>query len=139
MISCRNLLIYLGPEAQAKVIALFHFALREGGTLLLGNAETIGSNETRFKIISKHERLYRHIGRSKPGDIGFQLGQSEASRNTGRNAQGQISHHNKLADLVQRLVIEAHCPAAVLINRKHESLFSTGPTEHYLRVAPGQP
>jgi two-component system CheB/CheR fusion protein len=139
MISCRNLLIYLGPEAQAKVIALFHFALRAGGTLLLGNAETIGSNETRFKIISKPERLYRHIGRSKPGDIGFQLGQSEASRNTGRNAQGQISHHNKLADLVQRLVIDAHCPAAVLINRKQESLFSTGPTERYLRVAPGHP
>ncbi len=40
LVSCRNLLIYLGPEAQAKVIALFHFALRQGGILLLGSAET---------------------------------------------------------------------------------------------------
>jgi two-component system, chemotaxis family, CheB/CheR fusion protein len=59
LISCRNLLIYLGPEAQSKIIGLFHFALREGGTLLLGSAETIGSNESRFKVISKSERLYR--------------------------------------------------------------------------------
>jgi two-component system, chemotaxis family, CheB/CheR fusion protein len=138
-ISCRNLLIYLGPEAQAKVIGLFHFALREGGTLLLGNAETIGSNETRFNVISKAERLYRHVGRSKPGDIGFQIGQGEAPRGAVRSGPSQSVHQNKLADLVQRLVIEAHCPAAVLINRKQESLFSTGPTERYLRVAPGHP
>ncbi|WP_373476072.1 chemotaxis protein CheB [Sphingorhabdus sp.] len=139
MISCRNLLIYLGPEAQAKVIALFHFALRPGGTLLLGNAETIGNNESRFQVISKPERLYRQIGRSKAVEIGFQPGQSEASRSAGRTGPDQVQKQNKLADLVQRLVIEAHCPAAVLINRKQESMFSIGPTERYLRVAPGHP
>jgi two-component system, chemotaxis family, CheB/CheR fusion protein len=139
MISCRNLLIYLGPEAQAKVIGLFHFALREGGTLLLGNAETIGSNENRFKVIAKAERLYRHIGRSKPGDIGFQLGQGETPRGAVRSGPSQTAHQNKLADLVQRLVTEAHSPASVLINRKQESIYSTGPTERYLRVAPGHP
>jgi two-component system, chemotaxis family, CheB/CheR fusion protein len=139
LISCRNLLIYLGPEAQTKIIGLFHFALREGGTLLLGGAETIGSNKTRFKVISKAERLYRHIGRSKPGDIGFQLGQGESPRGAVRSGPSQFTHQNKLAELVQRLVVEAHCPAAVLINRKQESLFSTGPTERYLRVAPGHP
>lgn len=139
MISCRNLLIYLGPEAQAKVIALFHFALRPGGTLLLGNAETIGSNESRFQIISKAERLYRQVGRSKAGDIGFQTGQNETSRIVGINNPGQGDHQTKLADLVKRLVIEAHCPAATLINRKLELVYSTGPTERYLRVAPGHP
>jgi two-component system, chemotaxis family, CheB/CheR fusion protein len=138
-ISCRNVLIYLGPEAQAKVIALFHFALREGGTLLLGSAETIGGNEDRFKVISKPERLYRHIGRSRPSDIGFQLGQGEVLRSTARSETGQIGQQNRLAELVNRLVIEAHCPAAALINRKREVLFSSGPTERYLRVAPGHP
>ncbi len=42
LVSCRNLLIYLRPEAQAKVISLFHFSLRERGILLLGNSETAG-------------------------------------------------------------------------------------------------
>ena len=53
LVSCRNLLIYLRPEAQAKVISLFHFALREGGILLLGSAETVGAIEGRFEVISK--------------------------------------------------------------------------------------
>ena len=139
MISCRNLLIYLGPEAQAKVIALFHFALREGGTLLLGSAETVGSNTDRFKIISKAERLYRHIGGSRPGDVSFQLGQGELLRIPTRAGANLSSPQNRVADLVQRLVIEAHCPAAMLINLNHELVYSTGPTEHYLRVPSGSP
>ena len=65
-VSCRNLLIYLRPEAQAKVLALFHFALEQGGILLLGTSETIGDSDGRFEVISKPERLYRHIGRSRP-------------------------------------------------------------------------
>ena len=71
LVSCRNLLIYLRPEAQAKVVSLFHFALREGGILLLGSSETAGDIEGRFEVISKSERLYRHIGRSRPGEFGF--------------------------------------------------------------------
>ena len=71
LVSCRNLLIYLRPEAQAKVISLFHFALREGGILLLGSSETVGNVDGRFEVISKPERLYRHIGRSRPGEFGF--------------------------------------------------------------------
>ena len=42
LISCRNLLIYLEPDVQEKLIGLFHFALRKGGYLFLGNAETVG-------------------------------------------------------------------------------------------------
>ena len=139
MISCRNLLIYLGPIAQAKVIALFHFALREGGTLLLGSAETIGSNDDRFKVVSKSARLYRHIGSSRLDDIGFRVGQGEPARGAARGVANPPEHQNKLADLVQKLVIEAHSPAVVLINRKHELAFSSGPIERYLRVAPGNP
>ena len=71
LVSCRNLLIYLRPEAQAKVIALFDFALCDGGILLLGSTETVGNLDGRFEVISKPERLYRHIGRGRPGDLRF--------------------------------------------------------------------
>ena len=79
-VSCRNLLIYLRPEAQAKVAAVFHFALREGGLLLLGNAEAIGAADGRFAVVSKPERLYRRVGGSRFGDIG--LSPSSRRRNT---------------------------------------------------------
>jgi two-component system CheB/CheR fusion protein len=48
LVSCRNLLIYLLPEVQQKVVSLFHFALREDGVLLLGGAETIGKLSRHF-------------------------------------------------------------------------------------------
>jgi len=74
LVSCRNLLIYLLPDAQAKVISLFHFALREGGILLLGSSETAGDIDARFEVISKAERLCRHIGRSRPGEFASSRG-----------------------------------------------------------------
>ena len=49
------------------------------------------------------------------------------------------SRQAALADLCRRLVMETYAPAAVLINRKHECLYFLGPTDRYLRVAPGHP
>ncbi len=71
LVSCRNLLIYLRAEAQDKVISLFHFALREGGVLLLGNSETPGHVDGRFEVVSRSARVYRHIGHGRPGEFGF--------------------------------------------------------------------
>ena len=139
LVSCRNLLIYLAPEAQSKIISLFHFALREGGVLLLGSSETVGDAEGRFEAIAKSERLYRHIVRARPGDAGFSL-TGDGGRIHPRPGPGRaLSRQAALGDLCRRLVMEAYAPAAVLINRKHECLYSLGPTDRYLRVAPGHP
>lgn len=139
-VSCRNLLIYLRPEAQAKVIALFHFALRENGLLLLGSSETIGNPNGRFEVVSKPARLYRHVGRSRPGTLDFSRMSVEGVRAPLRPGQGPgPSRQAALADLCRRMVMDTYAPAAVLINRKYECLYSMGPTDHYLRVAPGHP
>jgi two-component system CheB/CheR fusion protein len=140
LVSCRNLLIYLRPEAQAKVVSVFHFALRQGGILLLGNSEAIGNVDGRFEVISKSERLYRHIGRSRPGEFGLSLSVGDGVRARTGPGQGQApSRQTILADLCRRLVLETYAPAAVLINRKHECLYLLGPTDRYLSVAPGHP
>jgi two-component system, chemotaxis family, CheB/CheR fusion protein len=138
LVSCRNLLIYLRPEAQAKVISLFHFALRENGILLLGSSETPGNVDGRFELIAKSERLYRHIGRSRPGEFGLLMRPGDGVRVPARSGQRHApSRQAALAELCRRLVIETFAPAAVLINRKYECLYSVGPTDRYLRVAPG--
>jgi two-component system CheB/CheR fusion protein len=140
LISCRNLLIYLRPEAQAKVASIFHFALREGGILLLGNTETLGNADGRFEVISKSARIYRHIGRGRLGEFGVSLNTGDGGRVPARAGRGlPPSHQTVLADLCRRLVLEAYAPAAILINHKHECLYSLGPTDRYLRVAPGHP
>ncbi|MGA7806181.1 MAG: chemotaxis protein CheB, partial [Bradyrhizobium sp.] len=138
LVSCRNLLIYLSPEAQAKTISAFHFALRDGGILLLGNSETVGNFDSQFEVISKPLRLFRHVGRARSGEFSFPIG--AGVRSPAMNGQGQRpSRQAALADLCGRLVIENYAPAAVLINRKFECLYSLGPTDRYLRVAPGHP
>src|SRR4029077_12225515 len=111
-VSCRNLLIYLRPEAQEKIVSLFHFALRQGGILLLGGAETIGTDDGRFEAISKSERLYRHIGRSRPGELGFSAIAGDGVRVPAHPVLRQApSRQTALADLCRRLVMEAYAPA----------------------------
>src|SRR4029077_18537232 len=78
--SCRNLLIYLLPEAQAKVISIIHFALREGGLLLVGEAETVAVADGRFAVISKPQRIYRRVGGSRAGDFGPSSSVGDGSR-----------------------------------------------------------
>jgi two-component system, chemotaxis family, CheB/CheR fusion protein len=59
LISCRNLLIYLGGELQKRLIALFHYALSPNGALFLGTSETVGEFESLFAVIDRKSRLYR--------------------------------------------------------------------------------
>jgi two-component system CheB/CheR fusion protein len=140
MVLCRNLLIYLNPEAQTKVVSLFHFALRDAGILLLGSAETVGKPDGRFEILSKSERIYRHTGHGRSHDVGFSMNSTNAVRIASRQEQGHaVSRQSAMAELCRRLVIQSHAPATVLISRDHECIYSVGPTDRYLHVASGPP
>jgi two-component system CheB/CheR fusion protein len=136
-VSCRNLLIYLLPEAQARVISLFHFALRKGGLLLLGNAEAVGSAEEGFVIVSKPARLYRRVGGDRPGEFGQRLLNAE-SRSFRPPPAPPPSIQTTLAELCSAMVLGSYGPAAVLINAKLEGLFFQGPTDRYLKLASGR-
>ncbi|MDE2463440.1 MAG: response regulator, partial [Alphaproteobacteria bacterium] len=138
MISCRNLLIYLRPEAQEKALSAFHFALRGDGVLLLGDSETVGSTSKRFELISKVGQLYRPVGRASPRDVDFSAG--SGVRVSARAPQELVAPRQiALAALCQKMVIEAYAPAVVLINRKYECLYCLGPTDKYLKIPPGHP
>lgn len=140
LISCRNVLIYLEPDAQRKAISLFHFALRENGVLLLGTSETVGKVEGCFETISKSDRLYRHIGRSRPGDMMFSLNMAGNGKLPQRlGTQSQAPRSFALADLCRKIVLENYAPAAVVINQKNECLYTIGRIGSYLAVAPGYP
>jgi two-component system CheB/CheR fusion protein len=143
LVSCRNLLIYLRPEAQAKIITLFHFALRDGGFLLLGNSETLGIGEYGFDPVAKAERIYQRSGRSRPGMPGFPMLPGERLRVQLR-AGGALTVAGAapvaevgVGELCRRLVLEAFAPAAMLINRHYESLYTLGPIDRFLQIAPG--
>src|SRR5271170_1696551 len=139
-VSCRNLLIYLLPEAQAKVISIIHFALRGGGLLLVGDAETVGVADGRFAIISKPQRVYRRVGGPRPGDFGLASSAGDGARPRARpSPPAAPSRQIELAELCRQMVLEAYGPAAVLINRKLECLYFQGPVDRYLKVMSGRP
>jgi two-component system CheB/CheR fusion protein len=140
LISCRNLFIYLRPEAQEKVLFQFDFALREGGVLFLGAAETVANVSDRFEPISKAYRIYRHIGHRWTTGANFLLGiPSGAGARLPLPDGRRVSSGASPRDLTQRALVDAYAPASVLINRKGECLYFSGSTDRYLRVAAGEP
>lgn len=136
LVSCRNVLIYLEPEAQRRVIGLCCFALRRGGVLLLGAAETPGHNDVRFEVLDKAARLWRCIGQSRPGDL---LSASGVRMEKAVAPPVQTSRRSTLADLCRRIVLATYAPAAVLLTLRLETLYLLGPTERYLSVTQGHP
>ena len=66
IISCRNLLIYLDADTQAKLMPLMNFALNPGGYLFLGKSEGIGGRNDLFDVVSKKARLYRRLAPASP-------------------------------------------------------------------------
>ena len=145
MVSCRNLLIYLRPDAQARVIEAFHFALRDGGILLLGSAENPLGAEGGFVATAEDKRIYRRVGRASPGKFGRPsrpqitalVRPGEERRVRSAPMPPPLIRPAALAELGRRLVMEAYAPASVLIDTANTVLFSMGPTDHYLRLSPG--
>ncbi|MFN4155335.1 MAG: chemotaxis protein CheB [Paracoccaceae bacterium] len=136
LVSCRNVLIYLGPEAQKRVIARCCFALRAGGLLLLGAAEMPGQADACFAVEDKAARLWRRVGKTLPGDLNFSLGKREEVA----SAPGQSPlRRSVLAELCRRIVFETYTPAAVLLNARLECMYLLGKTEKYLKVTQGHP
>jgi len=136
LISCRNVLIYLEPEAQRRVIGLCVFALRQGGLLFLGAAETPGPPDGRFELADKDARLWRCVGQSRPDDLHVATG---ARISKPVEALPPTDRRTALADLCRRIVLENYAPAAVLLNRRFECLYLLGPIERHLSVMQGHP
>ncbi len=138
LITCRNLLIYLAPEIQQKVLSLFHFALREGGCLFLGNAESVGPQSDLFEPVSKRWRIYQRIGPTHPDRVQLPI-DPEIGRLSRLAAAPPTASPTKdeLLGVAQAVVLERYVPASVLINANQEILYLFGPTDRYLTQPTG--
>ncbi len=137
LVVCRNLLIYLEPEVQKKVIALLHFALTEGGFLFLGSSETIGRNIDLFEPVSAKRRIYRRIGPTRVNNLHFPVVELEPRQALAQPAKGS-QPPPRLAEMAQNFLLRRYALACVVINRNYEVLHFAGPTEDYL-IQPGGP
>ena len=137
LVCCRNLLIYLQPEAQHKILSFFHFALRDGGVLFLGPSEIVGSGE-RFESISKKHRVYRHAGRSRPGEVAFPAGAQTVERiPLATTAKPPSDRAVDFDALSRRALNDSFSLCSVLIDARQECLHISGTADKYLRVPVG--
>ena len=137
LIICRNLLIYLDQQVQRKITALFHFALRDGGFLFLGNAETIGDREDLFEPVSKKWRIYRRIGVGHRTNVeipAYSAGQPAPFKPPASAAPPRPS----LTSMAQQTLLDRFAPACVMIDRKHQVLYVHGMIENYLAIPAGE-
>ena len=139
LVCCRNVFIYLRPEVQEKVLSLFHFALREGGILILGASEAIGSLANRFEPISRKQRIFRHVSSSRPGEVRFPIAPAEGPPpRSPALAVHPVSPRAKAADVARQALLETHAPASVLIDAARRGVHFFGPVGRYLTVAEGE-
>jgi two-component system CheB/CheR fusion protein len=138
LISCRNVLIYLEPRIQEKVISLLHFSLNEDGYLLLGPAESIGRPQGMFEAVSRKWRLYRCVGPVRRDLVRIPIAASDGRRARGAAAWPVQPPAIALPQLMQKVLAEEFAPAAVLINRDYEILLLHGPVVDYLEFPAGE-
>ena len=142
LVSCRNLLIYLTPGLQKKLLPLFHYSLNPGGILFLGSAETIGGLGDMFEAIEGKLRLYRRRETVlRPDAITFPSAYVPALHGAPaaapQSAQATQAAPN-LQALADQLLLQTFAPAAVLVNSAGDILYISGRTGKYLEPAAGR-
>ncbi|HUD98174.1 MAG TPA: chemotaxis protein CheB [Bryobacteraceae bacterium] len=139
LISCCNVLIYLGAVLQRKVLSILHYALKPTGFLVVGPSESIGTLSESFHQVEKTHKIYCLL--PSAGEPSPELSQ-------GRRAEGQVDLPQRTAegraglDVVReadRLVLAEHGPAGAIIDEAMNIVQVRGRTAPYLALSPGEP
>jgi chemotaxis methyl-accepting protein methylase len=137
ILSCRNLLIYFGPELQKKLFPIFHYALNREGILVLGRAETIGDFTNLFTPLGDKTRIYQRIDQISPAAWpDFPTRRQPGIR--WPNESSHIDYRESLQYLTDQLIQQNYSPAAVLVNVDGDILYVSGRTGKYLEPAAGK-
>lgn len=135
LISCRNLLIYLGPHLQKKLVPLFHYALRPGGYLLLGPSESISTHRELFRAIDVRHRISQRLPtavRTPSLMTGTEMRQGGTLP-----AEAGLPAEPDLHALMQHIVLDEFAPRSVVVNEEGQVLCASGNLEKYLGITPG--
>ncbi|MBA6342641.1 PAS domain-containing protein [Colwellia sp. MB02u-10] len=142
IVTCRNLLIYLGPELQKKLIPLFHYTLNSHGILMLGNAETIGNFTHLFLALNDNARIFTRTDISKqrmevdfPSRIFPVISVIHNEPKRTRDMSKDIINLQTQAD---QILLQNYSPAAVLVNAAGDIIYINGRTGKYLEASAGK-
>ncbi|HEY1261952.1 MAG TPA: chemotaxis protein CheB [Terriglobales bacterium] len=139
LITCRNLLIYLGPELQKRVIPTLHYALKPDGYLMLGGSESLGSFTDHFLLLDKKHKIYQKK-RSAARLITYFSGTDYTARRPELAKPSPAPADTLTVDReVERVLVNRFVPASIVVNEQMEIVQFRGRTGPYLEPAPGHP
>ena len=138
LISCRNVLIYMGPTMQKKVIDSFHYALKPGGYLLLGKSESLSAYSDLFGTEDpKHKILVR-----RPFKGPAQLHAGAPERAEAEKASAAVRPEPPVSEIrreAERLLLDRYTPAALVVDSNLQIVHFQGDTGRFLAPASGEP
>src|SRR5262249_36304821 len=130
----RNVMIYMGPVLQKRIIPLFHYALNPDGILFLGTSETVGGFTDLFQTIDKKHKIYQKKIGSVPIHFDFVPHyQSEE----GEKPPAEVAPHIDLQKIADQILLNRYVPASVMVNDKLEIVQFIGQTGRFLDPTPG--
>jgi two-component system CheB/CheR fusion protein len=139
LVSCRNLLIYLGTVLQKRVIPTLHYALRPDGFLLLGGAESLGTFSEYFAPVDKKNRIYQKKNSAARLPAHFASADYSLSPKPTARASRPVQPASVLEKEVDRLLLNRFVPPSIVVNEDMEIVHFRGKTGLYLEPAAGQP
>ena len=143
LLSCRNLLIYLGGDLQKKLIPLFHYALNPGGFLLLGTSETTGESDDLFAPVDRKAKVYRRkehftgLPRAE-GDRFLPVVTAVGAAFPRPHDKSAFPVTPTLRERTEQALMRQVAPSAALVDGKGNILYLHGRTGMYLAPAPGE-
>ena len=142
LVACRNLLIYVKPAAQERLLSLFHYALKPGGILFLGSSESIIGLDDQFTVMNKKWKIFARTdagtGRAPPSEFTTMPIQVEA----GLPGPGEVLERTRkqiLSTMIEKSLLARFAPASVIVNDRGDILYIHGRTGDYLEPGAGQP
>jgi two-component system CheB/CheR fusion protein len=141
LISCRNLLIYMGPELQKKVTLLFQYALNPDGYLFLGSSETVGEFVDLFAVVDRKWKLFQRKNiASRYQDMPDFLTPPRLALPATPIVPGKDEREEQVSirELAEKDLLEEHTPACAIVNEKGQVLYIHGHTGRYLEPALGE-
>jgi len=138
LLFCRNLLIYIEPEMQKKLMNLFHYSLNAGGVMLLGSAENDNSQNNQFVPIDAKLKLYKCTVTPVTTEL---LDIPSSFTHTKKQLmvdKKPVKFMENIQTLTDQLLLQRYAPASVLINGDGDILYITGRTGKYLEPAAGK-
>jgi two-component system, chemotaxis family, CheB/CheR fusion protein len=138
LLSCRNLLIYLDNELQRKLISLFYYSICPAGILVLGSAETLGSQASLFIPIDSKLKIYKRSGTLLSPELYDFPSSFSKTQPIPMEIMTSAKTPQNLQSMADQLLLQSFSPPGVLVNDNGDILYISGRTGKYLEPSVGK-